>query len=325
MKIYNIAIMGTGNIAAKMAHTLKNMNGVNCYAVGSRNINRAKQFSDMYGFEKSYGSYEELSSDNNVDLVYIATPHSEHFSEAKLCITNGKAVLIEKAFTVNARQAIELLKISKEKNIFVTEAIWTRYMPFFSKIKEVINSGIIGEPTMLTANLGYDIDNISRLTDPNLAGGALLDVGVYVLNFACTIFGTEYKNIVSTCTYTKTGVDEQDSITMIYEDGKMAVLNCSMLSVSDRKGIIYGDKGFIIIENINNFESISVFDNSYQRIAYYERANQITGYEYEVYSSLKAIENGKIECEEMPHNEIVKLMEIMDKLRKTWGIVYPCE
>lgn len=321
----NVAIMGAGNIAGTMAATLNKMKSVRCYAVGSRNKDKAVDFARKFGCKKAYGSYEELVLDKKVDLVYIATPHSEHFDNAKLCIEHGKAVLCEKSFTANAAQAEELIAFAKEKNILITEAIWTRYMPMLATIKEVVGSGIIGLPTMLTANLGYVINGVARMTDPALAGGALLDVGVYTINFASMIFGTEVKKISSTCTYTKSGVDEQNSVTMIFEDGKMAVLNSSMMSLSDRKGIIHGTKGFIIVENINDFESITVYDSSYKKIEKYNRPRQISGYEYEVEACVEALQKGEIECPQMPHEETIRIMKLMDSLRNEWGIKYPFE
>ena len=324
-KKYNIGIIGSGNIAGVMADTIKRMKNVRLYAVASRSKVKADVFAEKYGCKKAYGSYEELASDSKVDLVYIATPHSEHYENAKLCLLNGKPVLCEKAFTANAAQAKELIRISQERRVLLAEAIWTRYMPMLATIREVLGSGIIGEPKTLTANLGYLIERVARLQEPALAGGALLDVGVYTLNFASMIFGDDIETIESSCTYTKTGVDEQNSITIYYKDGRMAVLNSSMISLSDRKGIIYGTKGFAIIENINNYESITVFDTRYKEIASYKRPRQISGYVYEVEACIKALENGEIECGEMPHSEIIRMMEIMDGLRAKWGIVYPFE
>lgn len=322
---FNVGIMGTGNIAAVMAKTLDKMKGVRVYAVASREKVKADVFIKKYGGKKAYGSYEELVQDSKVDLIYIATPHSEHYANAKLCIINEKPVLCEKAFTANAKQAEELLKLAKEKGVFITEAIWTRYMPMVTKIREVLGSGVIGEPKTLTANLGYRINDVERLQNPALAGGALLDVGIYPLNFALMLFGNSIEKIHSCCTYTATGVDEQNTITLQYMDGKVAVLNSSMVSVSDRKGIIYGTKGYAIVENINNFESITIYDSSNHQLATYKAPKQISGYEYEVEACIKALRNKEPECEEMPHSETLRVMRMMDDLRKEWGIVYPFE
>ncbi|MDE7248334.1 MAG: Gfo/Idh/MocA family oxidoreductase [Lachnospiraceae bacterium] len=321
----NIGIMGTGNIASIMAETIKRMKGVRLYAAASREKIRAEVFAGKHGCKKAYGSYEDLVKDSKVDLIYIATPHSEHFENAKLCLINGKPVLCEKAFTANAYQAEELFRIAQENGVFITEGMWTRYMPMLTTIREVVGSGVIGEPKTLTANLGYVIDKVERLQDPALAGGALLDVGVYTLNFALMIFGNNIDKIHSCCTYTDTGVDQQNTITIQYMDGKCALLNSSMVSLSDRKGIIYGTKGFAIVENINNFESIAVYDTSYKKVAEYKRPKQISGYEYEVEACIRAIRDHQIECVEMPHSETLRVMKMMDNLRKEWGIVYPFE
>ena len=325
MGTLNLAILGAGKIAETMARTIAGLEDVKAYAVASRDMDKAKDFAEKFGFEKAYGSYEEMLADPQIGLVYVATPHSHHFDHCKLCIEAGKPILCEKAFTANAEQAEELCRLAKEKNVFMTEAIWTRYMPFLATMKEVIASGVIGAPCLLTGNLGYTLNHVQRMQDPALAGGSLLDLGVYAINFASMIFGTEVEKVSSVCTYTDTGMDEQNSITIIFKDKKMAVLNSTMMGMSDRKGIIYGSKGFIVVENINNFESMKVFNEQYKEIASYQRPDQITGYEYEVIASKKALEEGRLECEEMPHEETIRVMKMMDALRHEWGVRYPFE
>lgn len=320
-----IGIMGTGKIAGIMAGTIKKMKNVKCYGVASRDEDRARQFADEHGIKVAYTSYEEMVLDNKIDLIYIATPHSEHYANMKLCIENGKNVLCEKAFTANAAQAKEIIDLAHEKGVFVAEAMWTRYMPMLTTIKGVLNSGIIGEPTMLTANLGYNIVSKERIYKPSLAGGALLDIGVYTLNFAAMMFGKDIDKIESSCVKLESGVDASESITVKYKDGKMAVLNCTVNGISDRRGVIYGSKGFIVVENINNFESVTVYDASYKPGKTTKAPKQITGYEYEVYSCFEAIDKGELECWEMPHEETIRIMKQMDELRAQWGIVYPFE
>ena len=158
MDTVKIGIIGTGWIAEKMAITLEGMEGVEAYAVASRQLQTACDFADRWGFTRTYGSYEEMLDDEEVELVYIATPHSHHFEHARMSLLKGKAVLCEKAFTANARQAAELLKLAEEKKVFLTEAIWTRYMPLSLKIRELLEEGVIGTPYTLSANLGYVID-----------------------------------------------------------------------------------------------------------------------------------------------------------------------
>jgi predicted dehydrogenase len=315
-----VAIMGTGKIAGVMADTLKGMKGVTCYAVGSRTMENAEKFAKFYGIKKAYGSYQELVDDSKIDLVYVATPHSEHFENVKLALNAGRNVICEKAFMLNESQAKEVFDLAKEKNILLTEAIWTRYMPMRTKLLEVLGSGVIGEPTMLTANLGYNISYKERIAKPELGGGALLDLGVYVLNFASMVFGNDISDIASICTFNNLGMDMQDSITLRYANGKMAVLNATALVNSDRSGIIYGTNGYVVVENINNPESITVYDNAYKKVATYKRPKQISGYEYEIEACVKAISEGWTECPQMPHSESLKIMNMMDFIRKSNNI-----
>ena len=325
MKKLKMAILGAGGIASTMAGTISRMEQVECYAVGSRSLEKAQAFAQKFGFQKAYGSYEELVKDEEVELVYIATPHSEHYENARLCIRHKKPVLCEKAFTANAKQAKELLDYAKKEKVFITEAMWVRYLPMLQTIRAELADDVIGTPTMLTANLGYLINEVPRLQRPDLAGGALLDVGVYPINFARMIFGDRIVKISSACTYADSGVDEQDSITLIYEDGRVAQLAASMLGLSDRRGTIYGTKGFMVIENINNFESLTVYDTGYRPVKKIERPEQISGYEYEVEACIRALSEGKLECEEMPHSETLRVMELMDALREEWGVKFPFE
>jgi predicted dehydrogenase len=320
-----VAIMGTGKIACVMAETLKETKGVTRYAVASRTKEKADKFAEAYGFKNAYGSYEEMVIDPKVDLVYIATPHSEHYDNCMLALSAGKHVICEKAFMLNERQAKEVFDYAEKKNLLCTEAIWTRYMPIRTKLQEVLASNVIGEPTMLTANLSYNIAFKDRINQPELGGGALLDLGVYPLNFASMVFGNDVSDIVSICTFNNLGMDMQDSITLRYADGKMAVLNASALSTGDRSGVIYGSKGYIVVDNINNPEGIAVYDSSFKKIAYYKRPKQKTGYEYEIESCVKAISEGWLECPEMPHSESLKMMNMMDFIRKSNNIVFPGE
>lgn len=325
MKIYNVGIIGAGHIALKMASTLAALPRTHRYAIASREMRKAMTFAKEQGFERAYGSYEELMDDPKVDLIYIATPHAFHFEQAKACILKGKPVLCEKAFTANAAQAEELLKLAEEKQVFIAEAIWTRYLPMSRTIAELVRKGAVGTPYLLSANLGYAITNRERLVRPELAGGALLDVGVYTLNFAAMVFGTEILSTTSTCVKMDNGLDAQDSITLVYPGERMAVLNCSMLARSDRQGIISGDGGHMIIDNINNPQSIKVLDGNYQTVAEYHAPSQVTGFEYEVNACIEALDKGLLQTLDMPHDETLRIMRQMDALRKEWGVRFPFE
>lgn len=319
------SILAPGGIARKMAEAVSGLESVQRYAVASRTYDKAKAFADEWGFEKAYGSYEEMLEDPEVELVYIATPHSHHYQYARMCLEHGKHVLVEKAFTVNAAQAEELIRLSEEKGLLLTEAIWTRYMPSRRMIDELVDSGVIGEVTSLTANLGYVLDHVERMQNPELAGGALLDLGVYPINFAMMVFHSEIKNVASSAVMSPKGIDWMNSITLTFEDGKMAVLHSNMLAQTDREGVINGSKGYIEIQNINNCEEIRAFNLDREITARYQVPEQINGYEYEVIACQKAIEDGRVECEEMPHSETLKVMKLMDEIRGQWGMKYPCE
>ena len=321
----NIAIMGAGGIATTMATTLQPLKGAECYAVAARDMKRAQVFADKFGFSKAYGSYSEMLADENVELVYIATPHSHHYEHIKMCLEHGKHVLCEKAFTANARQAEEVLRMAEERGLLLTEAIWTRYMPMRQTINDIVKSGIIGKPTSLSANLGYPLEHIERMVKPELAGGALLDLGVYVLNFASMVFGDELESIAATCIKLDSGVDAQETMMLTYKDGKMATLYATMLAQTDRRGMINGTNGYIQIENINNYESVRVFNLERKVIAEYAAPCQVTGYEYEVMAAMQAIREGRIECPEMPHLETLRMIRLMDSIRAAWGIEYPFE
>lgn len=328
----NVAILGAGNIARQMAKTLRLMKArgdkVELYAVGSRDKARAEAFAQAEGFAKAYGSYEELLRDDSVDLVYIATPHSHHGEQIEQCVTHGKAVLCEKAFTATAAQAERALALAKEKGVLVTEAIWTRYVPMRRVLDELLASGAIGTPRVLTANLGYTIYDKERIRRPELAGGALLDVGVYVLNFAAMVFGTQVERMESSVRLMDTGVDMQESITLHYPDGRMAELMATAACNTSRRCWIYGDQGCAEVDNVNNPRRITLYANandpaSVTRVI--DAPPQLTGYEYEVLACLRALETGALECPEMPHAETLRIMRWMGTLRHSWDMRYPFE
>ena len=326
-----IAVLGCGSIARTMAATLRAMRDqgedVCLYAAASRNIETAKAFASAEGFEVAYGSYEEMACDSQVDLVYVASPHSHHAEHMKLCLEHGKAVLCEKSFTANAQQAQEVLALAKEKNLLVAEAIWTRYMPSRQIIDEVIASGAIGNPVLLKSSLHYPITHVPRIMDPALAGGALLDVGVYPLNFCSMFFGNDFERLETSVTLTDRGVDLHESFTFHYPDGRMAQLSAGVDCRCDRHCLISGTEGYLTVDNVNNPKKITLFrqEDDFANGEDIPVPEQISGYEYQVRACMKALETGATECPEMPHSETIRIMEIMDSLRETWGVRYPFE
>ncbi len=323
-----VGILGAGGIAAIMAETISGMEGVESYAIAARDKSRADDFAKKWGFERSYGSYEEMLSDEKVDLVYIAIPHSHHHKWTIEALNAGRNVLCEKAFAANTAQAEEMIELAEKKKLLLTEAIWTRYMPSRKIISELVDSGEIGKVVTVASNLGYRIDMNERMIKPELAGGCLLDLTVYTLNFSSMILGDDIKRIEAKMVPTDTGVDGQDTVMLEYSDGTMASMFTTMYALTDRRGLICGTDGFITVQNINNPHRITVYEpdrDSYRIRKDIEVPKQITGYEYEVLACKEALEKGRIECEEMPHSETVTIMKQMDEIRKQFGIVFPFE
>lgn len=324
-KTFKVGIIGCGWIADKMCVSLAPLADYEVYAVAARSLEKAQAFASEHNVPVAYGSYEDLVNDEEVDLVYIATPHSHHYAHTKLALEHGKPCLVEKAFTANAREAEELLTLAKEKKVFITEAIWTRYMPLSLKVKEVMESGIIGEARLLTATLCYMMENKERIVRADLCGGALLDLGVYALNFARMYFGHDFDKCVTNCQLGPTGMDMQECISLSYKNGRMANLQAGCLTLNDRQGIINGTEGYIRVDNINCPEHVEVWRN-YELVATYDKpAEQVTGYEYQVMECRRCLEAGLLESPMMPHEETLSIMKQMDALRKEWGVVYPMD
>lgn len=319
----NIGIIGCGRIARKMVATVKEMDNACIYAVAARSDEKAAAFAAEFGIEKHYGSYEELCKDTEVGLVYIATPMNFHKEHMLLAIENGKAVLCEKSFTINAKEAEEVFEAAKKNNVFVAEAIWTRYMPSRRIINDIIRSGKIGQITTIAANLGYKISEKERVQDPKLGGGALLDIGVYPINFALMAEeGKVLKSITGSAVKNELGCDYKDSITLTFEDGAQAVLFSDVTTNTDKKGFIYGTEGYIEVKNINNPEAIYLYSGERAPVLLeeYPIKHRITGYEYEVEEAIRAIEDGKTEADSMPYHETLRVMRIMDALRGIWDV-----
>lgn len=326
-KTLKMAILGAGHIAEKMAKAINGLGeyGVEAYAVASRDLEKARQFAEKWNFAKAYGSYEELVGDEAVDLIYVATPHSHHYENAKLCIASGRNILVEKAFTANADQANDVVAMAQEKGVFVAEAMWTRYMPGVYLIHKLIADGRIGEVDSVEADFSIPISRVPRLQQPALAGGALLDLGIYTLTFASLFLGDDIVSTKSRCIKYETGVDATDHIELTYRDGRQAFLRTSMVSGSRNEGKINGTRGYLMVYNLNSLEKIEIYDADGQLQETCIPPQLVNGYEYEVLACKRAIEAGKLECEEMPHAETVLMMEQMDSLRKSWGVVYPFE
>lgn len=320
-----VGVIGAGHIAGKVCPTLAQMEECKCTAVASRSLGKAQEFARQHGIAKVYGSYGELLDDPDIDIAYIATPHSHHHDVAMEAIRKGKPCLVEKSFMANAREAGEVLDLAAERNVFVAEAIWTRYMPSARMLRELIDRGAVGEVAMISAGLCFPVDWKPRLMRPELGGGALLDLGVYTINFMLMCHRGEIDRVVSNCILSPSGVDLQDSMSFTFRDGVMADLHCSARCATDKRGVVSGTDGYIVVDNINNPCSIKVFSKSGELTQELDCRAPISGFEYEFLACRKAIAEGRIEPEEMPHSEILRVMSIMDGLRKEWGVRFPLD
>ncbi|MDR0569606.1 MAG: Gfo/Idh/MocA family oxidoreductase [Clostridiales Family XIII bacterium] len=321
-----IGILGAGNIATKMAATLNAMNSAGenfeAYAVASRSLDKAKEFAEKNKISKFYGNYEELAADREVDLIYVATPHSHHFEHGRLCLEAGKPVLIEKAFAGNARQARALVEISQRKKIFLAEAIWTRYLPIRAVTEKILESGAIGKIFSLTTSLSYKLTHVERMQKPELAGGALLDLGVYVINSALMAFGEPISVESSVEMFENYGVDKNVSMVMSFKGGETAVLFCDLDEALGRQVTIVGSSGILVLDDVNSSQEAKIFLHNGESKTY-KASFDINGFEYEIRACADAIISGAIEPKQMPHAETIRVMEIMDGIREKAGIHYP--
>ncbi len=320
-----VGIIGTGWIADKAATTLAGLADVEAYAVGSRTKATAEAFAEKWNMAKAYGSYGELIADDDVDLVYVGTPHSHHYDVTREALLAGKPCLVEKAFMANARQAKEIIDLAHERGVFLAEAIWTRYQPAVGMVRQLIAEGRIGTPHLITATLGYSMGAKPRIMRPDLCGGALLDLGVYALNFVRMFTDSDIVSIDGNCVKSDTGMDITNAMTIILSDGILANVQSSASCVGDNIGVIAGTEGNLIIDNINNPQTITVNGRDRTYIETIHVPKQITGYEYQFLACQKALDEGLTEPREMPHKETLYIMQLMDELRRKWGVRYPMD
>ncbi len=322
----NVAILGAGNIARAMATALAGIKDrVTLYAVASRSLEKARDFAKTWGFEKAYGSYEEMAKDEAVDLVYVATPHSEHFKNTMLCIENGRNCLVEKAFCANQKQSRELIEFAKERGVLLAEAMWTRYQPAMKVIKDLLDSGTIGKTNYLESDFSVPISWVERLVNPALAGGALLDLGVYSITVPAMLWGTDISKVKSEVVKTETGVDATTIVTFTYKDGRVAKAKCSSFDEESNYAKVVGDRGYIVFGPINAPDHVEIYDTDGTLLDKLDTSPGINGYEYEVLECCDAIINGNLETKSMPHKETLRIMGWMDSIRNHAGIVYPFE
>ena len=320
-----VGIVGTGWIAEKAAVTLNGLTDCEAYAVGSRSKEKAEAFASKWNIAKAYGSYSELIADPDVDLVYVGTPHSHHFDVTREALLSDKPCLVEKAFMANLRQATEIVSLARRRKVLLAEAIWTRYQPAVQMVRSLIASGRIGQPRLITATLGYSMGQKERIMRPDLCGGALLDLGVYAINFVRMFTDADIEMIDGHCVKSDTGMDLTNAITIILKDGQLANVQSSASCVGDNIGVIAGTGGNLIIDNINNPQTITVNGPDRTYVETLRVPRQITGYEYQFMACRQALVDGLTEPREMPLDETLYVMQLMDRLREKWGVRYPMD
>jgi len=323
MRMIRWGILSTGTIAKNFAETAKKMADVKITAVASRSQKKADDFGWKYGIAHCYDSYEALAKDPDVDIVYVATPHSRHFDDVKLMIENGKHVLCEKSFTVDAKEAEMLFALAKEKGVFLMEAFWTKLCPIYRDVERIIASGALGEIRTVIAQYGYTTAREARKFDPALAGGTLLDIGVYAIGFACMMLGYKMDEIRSKLVMNSVGTDAYDAIYMRKGDA-FAQLTCAIGAYMPLHGAVYGTKGYIDIPDFKNPQKITVFYEG-RSPQVFTRVFEVNGFEYEIREAMDCVRAGRTESSLMTPEQSIAVMRIMDEIRAQNGMRFPFE
>ena len=327
MRIVKWGIIGAGNIAVKFATALNSLDHTEITAIASRDMTKAQNFADRFHIKKAYGSYEELVDDPEIDVIYIATPHTEHRNHTKLCIEAGKAVLCEKPFALNEIEARDMFEAAQNKNVFLMEAMWTKFLPVTKIVKQWISNKIIGEIKYINISFGFraEFDPNSRLYDPKLGGGALLDVGVYPISYVIHLMGRLPDKIRSNAYIGKSKVDEMNVITFQYNEGMMANISSAINAATGDEAVIIGEKGRIVVPNFWTAESAEVYDETGKLIDSFFHPFTSNGYVYEAEEVNRCILEDKKQSDVIPHNDTLDIMRLLDDLRADWGLVYPSE
>ncbi|MFW5689554.1 MAG: Gfo/Idh/MocA family protein [Spirochaetota bacterium] len=319
-------ILAPGRIAHKFATGLAGLPDAKLVAVGSRSLDRAQEFATQYGAERAHGSYEDLARDPDVDAIYVATPHNYHRDAVILCAENGKAVLCEKPFAVNAGETQLMIDAARTNDVFLMEAMWTRFLPAWQQIKRWIDAGEIGEVRLINSTFAFrsEWNPEGRLLNPALAGGGLLDVGVYVTSAAYWVTGAEPVDVVSQAHIGETGVDEQAAFVFRYGNGALAMLGCGVRTNARHVFTIYGTEGWIEVPHMFWNTERAILHRGDEEIEFAE-PHIANGYEYQAREVGECLRSGRRESSILPLDETLRVMRTLDTIRSQWGLVYPFE
>lgn len=319
-------ILGPGYIAIKQTEALIAA-GLRVTAVGSRSAASAQKFVDHFGLAnvQAHGSYTDLVNDPEVDIVYVATPHSRHFDHAKLALLAGKHVLLEKAFTVTGDQAEVLVALAAERDLVLLEAMWTRHLPHMVRLREILAAGTIGEVRTVIAdhNQSLPTEPEHRLNDPKLAGGALLDLGIYPVSFAFDVLGAP-TSVQATASFTATGVDRQTSIVLGYDNGAHALLQCALDTPGPNTASVVGTAGWVSIDRVWYAPTgFTVYAPDGSVIERFENDSVVNGMQYQALEVERLVHAGLIAGKVMPPEQTVQIMRVLDEIRAQVGLEYP--
>jgi len=322
----NWGIIGAGRISRAFANDLKLLPDAELIAVASKSSESAKAFAGEYSLKYYYDSYEEFVKNPEIDVVYIGTTHNFHYENMLLCIKHNKSILCEKPFTVNSREAREVIEAAKDKKVFVMEAMWSRFAPAYMKVRELIDTGQIGKIKFLSADFGFRApdDPEHRAFNPNLAGGSLLDVGIYPVSLAFWIFRKTPEKILTNANIGKTGVDNEATMVFCYDDGAVANLYSAVTVKTTHEAYIVGELGTIQIHApfFNSRKVTLKLENRKEEFCF---DFQGIGYRYEAEYVMKALRGEPCDPMIMSLNESLDIMSVLDELRKEWNLVYPFE
>jgi predicted dehydrogenase len=314
-KVYKWGIVGAANIASKFAEGLKELPNAECYAVASRSIEKAEDFRKKNGFKKAYGSYEEMLSDPQVDIVYIATPNNLHFEHTMMSLEANKAVLCEKPFASNYAQVREMVRKAKEKNVFLMEALWSRFLPSMEMLKKQVDNDSIGKPCLLEANFGFKAPYSpeSRLFNPELGGGSLPDIGVYPLFLALYLFGNP-ESVKVMSVPAPTGTDMTTSMLLKHHGGEISVLTSSFAMRLDTEARVSGDKGSLRLGRMFHMPTKLMIREEGQEEQEIPVVSNGNGYNYEAAEVMECMDQGKSESDKLPLSFSLNLIKLLDKV-----------
>ena len=327
MQSINWGIIGCGAIAHQFVQGIKKLNNCTILAGASLTTGRAESFTKSHQIPRAYRDYQSLVNDSDIDAIYIATTHNFHFENIKLCLENGKHVLCEKPFTVNAKQTKTLVALAKKSNCFMMECVWTRFLPAIKQLSHLLAQDIIGEVHTVTANFSIceDFPPEHRLRNKNLAGGALLDLGIYPLTLAAIVFGEHPCHIQSSANMSEGGVDESSCYLLKYEQGQRAILSASFIEQAPTEGIISGSKGYIRIPDFIGAQALHLHLNNQPSKVLTFPFDEDENFTFEISHAMECIRQNKKQSDILPLDKTTAMMTLMDKIRSQWGLKYPEE